>query len=88
MAQDNAYTKVFVRDRWDTTVEGAATHIEANKCFTIVYTTRGLLYVLSTESGRRVEIPFKINELAKLSLNQMSHLLLLEANGRLKVVYG
>lgn len=66
-------------------MEGAATHLEANKSFTVVYTAKGLLYVLSTESGRRVEIPFKMDALSKISLNHMSYLLLLEANGKLKV---
>lgn len=84
--QDNPYTKVFVKDRWDTTVEGIATYIDSNKTFTVVYTLKGLLYILSTESGRRVEIPLKVDSLSKISLNVESYVLLLDASGKLKVI--
>lgn len=83
--QENAYTKVFVKDRWETTVEGIATFLDANKTFTVIYTLKGLLYILSTESGRRIEIPLKIDALSKISLNSENYLLLLDATGKLKV---
>jgi hypothetical protein len=83
--QDNAYTKIFIKDRWDTTVEGIATYLDANKAFTVIYTLKGLLYILSTESGRRVEIPLKTDSLSKIFLNDESYLLLLDSAAKLKV---
>ena len=74
-----------MKDKWDTTVEGIATFIETNEVFTVVYTSKGLLYILSFESGRRAEIPLKIDNLSRVVLNEQSFLLLLETHGPLKV---
>jgi len=79
------HTKIIVKEKWDTSVEGAVCHVELNDMYCIVYTAKGLVYILWTESGRRAELPLKVEGLAKVALKN-KYLLLLEATGKLKVI--
>lgn len=78
-------TRLFIKDRWETTVDGSTVAIESNPLFTVIYTSKNLVYVIWTESGRRAIIPLKFEPLSRIFLNKSSHLLVLETNGRLKV---
>jgi hypothetical protein len=83
--QEKPYTKLYIKDRWETTVEGCLLNVVINRLYIVLYTHASLLYIVWAESGRRAEIPLKMENVSKLHLDKNNNLLVLEANGRIKV---
>lgn len=69
---------------WTDILEGEVLLYELSCKFYCFYTTKFLFYLIG-ENGRRYEIPFVINNLLFLKMNEKQDLLLLKSNGDLRV---
>ena len=71
---------------WTDFLEGEVLLFEFNANFLCFYTSKSLLFLTHTASGRRAECPLFLNDLILMRLNLKNELLMLKSTGNIRVL--